>query len=152
MAAVIFVCACITDYFDGYFARAWDQASHLGRLLDPIADKLLVASTLLSLVSLDRIEGLTLIPALVILCREIFVSGLREFLAELRKVLPVSYLAKWKTVMQMTALTFLLTGDTQVFQVHLHQVGILLLWVAAILTVVTGMEYLKTGLRHIDSK
>ena len=102
--------ACITDFFDGYLARAWHQQSALGRFLDPIADKLLVASVLLVLVGIDRVTGVTVLPAAVILCREIIVSGLREFLAEVDVSLPVSQLAKWKTTMQMLALGFLIIG------------------------------------------
>ncbi len=111
LVCVIFTAACITDYFDGYVARAWQQVSPLGRFLDPIADKLLVAAILIMLAAFDRLSGVTLLPALVILCREITVSGLREFLAQLRVRMPVSRLAKWKTVIQMVAIGFLIVGD-----------------------------------------
>ena len=106
LAFSVYTYACITDFFDGYLARAWHQQSAFGRFLDPIADKLLVSSVLLILVGIDRFHGLTVLPAAVILCREILVSGLREFLAELRVAVPVSYLAKWKTTVQMLALGF----------------------------------------------
>jgi cardiolipin synthase (CMP-forming) len=151
VACAIYTAAAVTDYFDGYFARAWQQQSKLGRIFDPIADKLLVAATILMLVAVDRIGGWDVLPALVILCREVLVSGLREFLAEINKHnLPVSRLAKWKTGIQMTALGFLIVGDaapTAWFPVMLvGQVG---LWVAALLTLITGYDYLAEGLKHV---
>jgi cardiolipin synthase len=151
VACVIYTAAAVTDYLDGYFARAWQQQSKLGRIFDPIADKLLVAATILMLVAFDRIAGWDVLPALVILCREVLVSGLREFLAEInRHNLPVSRLAKWKTGIQMTALGFLIVGDaapTAWFPVMLvGQVG---LWVAALLTLITGYDYLAEGLKHV---
>jgi cardiolipin synthase len=151
VACVIYTAAAVTDYFDGYFARAWQQQTKLGRIFDPIADKLLVAATILMLVAFDRISGLDVLPALVILCREVLVSGLREFLAEINKHnLPVTRLAKWKTGIQMTALGFLIVGDaapTAFLPVALiGQVG---LWVAAALTLVTGYDYLAEGLKHV---
>lgn len=143
--------ACITDFFDGYLARAWHQQSAFGRFLDPIADKLLVASVLLVLVGVDRISGLTVLPAAVILCREILVSGLREFLAEVRVGMPVSTLAKWKTTIQMLALGFLLVGPNgpAFGPLSTSEVGIYGLWGAAVLTLITGFDYLVAGLRHI---
>ena len=112
IACAIYTAAAVTDYFDGYFARAWQQQTKLGRIFDPIADKLLVAATILMLVAFGRIASWDVLPALVILCREVLVSGLREFLAEInRHNLPVSRLAKWKTGIQMTALGFLIVGD-----------------------------------------
>ena len=151
VACVIYTAAAVTDYFDGYFARAWQQQTKLGRIFDPIADKLLVAATILMLVAFDRIGGLDVLPALVILCREVLVSGLREFLAEInRHNLPVTRLAKWKTGIQMTALGFLIVGDaapTAFLPVALiGQVG---LWLAAALTLVTGYDYLAEGLKHV---
>jgi cardiolipin synthase len=151
IACAIYTAAAVTDYFDGYFARAWQQQTKLGRIFDPIADKLLVAATILMLVAVGRIGGLDVLPALVILCREVLVSGLREFLAEINKHnLPVSRLAKWKTGIQMTALGFLIVGDaapTLWFPVMLvGQVG---LWVAALLTLITGYDYLAEGLKHV---
>jgi len=143
--------ACITDFFDGYLARAWHQQSAFGRFLDPIADKLLVASVLLVLVGIDRVTGLTVLPAAVILCREIIVSGLREFLAEVDVSLPVSQLAKWKTTMQMIALGFLIVGPNgPVFaSLTTYEIGVYGLWVAALLTLFTGFDYLVHGLRYI---
>ena len=143
--------ACITDFFDGYLARAWHQQSAFGRFLDPIADKLLVASVLLALVGIDRISGLTVLPAAVIMCREILVSGLREFLAEVRVGVPVSALAKWKTALQMLCLGFLLVGPNgpDFGPVTTSEIGIYGLWVAAVLTLITGYDYLVHGLKHI---
>ncbi len=151
-AATLFVLACFTDYLDGYFARIWRQTTSFGRFLDPIADKLLVAATLLMLVELERVRGLSLIPALIILCREILVSGLREFLAELQVPLPVSRLAKWKTTLQMIALGCLLMGPTTFYKVPLQTIGLIGLWSAAILTVITGYDYLKASLQHMSTK
>ena len=143
--------ACITDFFDGYLARAWHQQSAFGRFLDPIADKLLVAGVLLMLVATDRITGVTILPAAVILFREILVSGLREFLAEVQVRVPVTVLAKWKTAIQMFALGFLLVGTVgpDFGPVTTVEIGIFGLWVAAVLTVGTGYDYLKAGLKHI---
>jgi cardiolipin synthase len=151
LACGLYTAAAVTDYLDGYFARAWKQQSKLGRIFDPIADKLLVAATILLLVAFDRVAGYDVLAALVILCREVLVSGLREFLAELRAKLPVSRLAKWKTGMQMTALGFLIVGDaafTAFLPVLL--IGEILLWIAAALTLITGYDYLAEGLRHVD--
>ena len=111
VALAIFIAAAITDFFDGYLARTWDQQSKLGRMLDPIADKLLVASCLLMLAADETIKGWSLFAAIIILCREILVSGLREYLAELRVSVPVTQLAKWKTTMQLVAIGFLLCGE-----------------------------------------
>jgi cardiolipin synthase (CMP-forming) len=150
IACALYTTAAVTDYLDGYLARAWKQQSKLGRIFDPIADKLLVAATILLLVATDRIAGLLVVPALVILCREVLVSGLREFLAEIRIGLPVSGLAKWKTGIQMTALGFLIVGDaapTAFLPVKL--IGDIGLWAAAVLTLITGWDYLMAGLKHV---
>jgi cardiolipin synthase len=150
LALVVFIVAGITDFFDGYLARAWAQQSNLGRMLDPIADKLLVAAVLLALTREGTIAGYSLWAALVILCREILVSGLREFLAELRVSVPVSQLAKWKTTIQMIALAFLLAGPAGDKLVSgVTEVGIALLWAAAILTLYTGYDYFKAGIDHL---
>ena len=151
LAFSAYVYACVTDFFDGYLARAWHQQSALGRFLDPIADKLLVASVLLVLVGIDRVAGLTLLPASVILCREILVSGLREFLAEVDVSLPVSQLAKMKTTVQMLALGFLMVGPNgpSFGPITTFDIGVYGLWGAALLTLFTGSEYLFHGLRHI---
>ncbi len=152
VACALFTAACITDYFDGYIARARKQVSPLGRFLDPVADKLLVAAVLLMLASFDRMSGPTLLPAVVILCREIIVSGLREFLAELRVGMPASRLAKWKTGIQMTAIGVLIVGDAGPEALPIRLIGEVGLWLAAILTLITGYDYLRAGLAHIMSQ
>jgi CDP-diacylglycerol--glycerol-3-phosphate 3-phosphatidyltransferase len=149
-AVIIFIAAGITDYLDGYFARAYAQQSALGRMLDPIADKLLVAACLLMLVSDGTISGWALWAAIVILCREILVSGLREFLAELKVSVPVSRVAKWKTTLQIVAVGFLIAGPAgEALLPGTIAIGIGLLWIAAILTLYTGWDYLKAGLHHL---
>lgn len=150
LAAFFFILACITDYLDGYFARAWKQTSRFGVFLDPIADKLLVAATILMLVGFDRINGLSMIAALIILCREILVSGLREFLAEVRVSVPVTRLAKWKTGIQMTALSLQIIEDIPGFPISIEFLGIIGLWIAAFLTLITGFDYLRAGLKHME--
>ena len=150
VALAVFIAAAVTDYLDGYYARIWDQQSALGRMLDPIADKLLVASCLLMLAADNSIHGWTLWAAIVILCREILVSGLREYLAALRVSVPVTKLAKWKTTIQLVAIGFLIAGEAgeQVFPA-ITLIGIVLLWTAAIFTIYTGWDYFRAGLRHI---
>ncbi len=148
-ACGLFTAAGITDYFDGYFARSRAQVSAFGRFLDPIADKLLVAAVILMLVAFDRIAGLVVLPALIILCREILVSGLREFLAGLNVGLPVSRLSKLKTLLQLVALGVLIVGDAGPAALPVTLIGEVGLWIAALLTLVTGYDYLVTGLRHM---
>jgi cardiolipin synthase len=131
------------------FARTRAQVSAFGRFLDPIADKLLVAAIILMLVAFDRIAGLVVLPALIILCREILVSGLREFLAGLNVGLPVSRLSKLKTLLQLVALGFLIVGDAGPAAISITLIGEVGLLVAALLTLVTGYDYLVTGLRHM---
>lgn len=145
----LFVAAGITDWFDGYLARKWGQMSDLGRFLDPVADKLLVAAVILMLIAFERIDRITCLAAVVIMCREITVTGLREFLAELRVKVPVSKLAKWKTTMQLIALGILIVGDHGPAFLHIRLVGEIGLWIAAVLTLYTGWDYLQTGLRHM---
>lgn len=149
IAASIFVLACITDYLDGYFARTLKQTTQFGIFLDPVADKLLVSATLLMIVGFGRIQGISLIPAVIILCREILVSGLREFLAEAHVSIPVTQLAKWKTAIQMIALTFLIIEDVPGFPISIEGIGIVGLWIAALLTLITGFDYLRAGLKHM---
>lgn len=160
VAAGLFLFASITDFFDGYLARILKAQSSLGRFLDPIADKLLVATVLLMLTHVNGINGLEIIPALAILCREILVSGLREFLAEIRVSVPVSTLAKFKTAVQMSALFLLLLGVEgpsiaeveHITSTHLTVLlGKILLWIAAVLTVFTGYAYLKAGLKYMTT-
>lgn len=150
VALILFIAAGVTDFLDGYFARMWAQQSSLGRMLDPIADKLLVAACLLMLAAGSTIRGWTLLAAVIILCREILVSGLREYLAELRVSVPVTRLAKWKTTGQMVAIGFLIAGEAgdRVVPV-VSEVGILLLWLSALLTLYTGYDYMRAGLRYM---
>jgi cardiolipin synthase len=149
-ACVLFSAAAVTDWLDGHMARRWSQQSELGRFLDPIADKLLVAATLFMLVARGRLSAeWALLPALVILCREILVSGLREYLAELRVGLPVSRLAKWKTAIQMVAIGVLIVGSAGPAWLPVVAIGEILLWVAALLTLITGYDYLRAGLGHM---
>ena len=150
VALAIFIAAALTDILDGYLARAWEQQSSLGLMLDPIADKLLVASCLLMLAAEETIRSWTLFAAVVILCREILVSGLREYLAELRVSVPVTRLAKWKTTGQMVAVGFLIAGEAgdRVVPV-VTDIGILLLWASALLTLYTGYDYMRAGLRYM---
>jgi cardiolipin synthase len=151
-ALAIFIAASVTDYLDGYLARAWQQTSNIGRMLDPIADKLLVATCLLLLAAdTDRtIAGWSLWAAIIILCREILVSGLREYLAALKVSVPVTQLAKWKTAIQMVAIAFLLLGPAGDKMVpYWTQIGIFLLWVSAIVTLYTGYDYFRAGAKHI---
>jgi CDP-diacylglycerol--glycerol-3-phosphate 3-phosphatidyltransferase len=158
--AITFVLYCIvgiTDYFDGYLARAQGQISKLGQFLDPIADKIMVAAVIVMLMASRKANGdppilqdLNIIPALIILLREIIVSGLREFLAELRVGMPVSHLAKWKTTFQLVSLGALILAGALPAQQWIHLVGIASLWAAAGLTLVTGYDYLRIGLKHMD--
>jgi cardiolipin synthase len=152
-ACVVFSAAAITDYFDGKVARDRQQTSDFGRMLDPIADKLLVGAALMLLAGMGRLTMLGLLPAIVILLREILVSGLREYLAGLSFGLPVTKLAKWKTGFQMGALGVLLAGDTAASVLYLaflpvSLIGELMLWTAAGLTMITGWDYLQAGLHH----
>jgi cardiolipin synthase len=150
VALGLFIAAAITDFFDGYFARSWGQQSSLGRMLDPIADKLLVASCLLMLAADDTIRGWSLWAAIVILCREILVSGLREYLAELRVSVPVTQLAKWKTLLQNFAVGFLIAGEAGDRVLPMAtDIGIVLLWLSALLTLYTGYDYFRAGIRHL---
>lgn len=150
VACGLFAIAGVTDFLDGYIARATRQQSAFGRFLDPVADKLLVAAALLMLVAFGHVRDLAILPALVILCREITVSGLREYLAQLKVSLPVSQLAKWKTTLQMVAIAILMLGDAGAAGVPVRAVGEAGLWLAAILTIVTGYDYLRAGLRHME--
>ena len=150
LALAIFIVAGVSDILDGYFARTWGQQSSLGRMLDPIADKLLVSSCLLMLAAEETIRGWSLFAAVIILCREILVSGLREYLAELRVGVPVTRLAKWKTIGQMVAIGFLIAGDAgdRIVPV-VTETGITLLWLSALLTLYTGWDYMRAGLRYM---
>lgn len=149
IACALFSAAAVTDWLDGHMARRWQQQSEVGRFLDPIADKLLVSATLFMLTAFGRLSAQAVLPALVILCREILVSGLREYLAGLRIGMPVSRLAKWKTVIQMVAIGVLIVGDAGPRFLPVAAIGEMLLWIAASLTLVTGYDYLQAGLRHM---
>ncbi len=151
LAGILFVAASITDYLDGYLARAWNETSAFGRLLDPIADKLLVATALVVILAKPDMYSLnlTIIPAFVILCREILVSGLREFLREVNVGLPVTKLAKWKTAFQMTALAMMLFKS---LWIGWSYCGEFLLWVAAILTFITGYQYYQKSLDYVKAE
>lgn len=150
IALAVYAIAAITDFFDGWLARAWSQQSAIGRMLDPIADKLLVAACLLMLVADETIAGWSLWAAIVILCREILVSGLREFLAELKVSVPVSRVAKWKTTVQLVAVGFLIAGPAgEVVLPGTIKIGIVLLWIAAGLTLYTGWDYFNSGIRYL---
>jgi CDP-diacylglycerol--glycerol-3-phosphate 3-phosphatidyltransferase/cardiolipin synthase len=160
--SITFVLYClvgITDYFDGYLARAQGTVSRLGQFLDPIADKIMVAAVIVLLVARLPAEGFDgraiiadwhLIPALVILLREIIVSGLREFLAGLQVSVPVSQLAKWKTALQLISLGALILAGAVPQWLWVHQLGLATLWGAAALTLITGWDYLRVGLKHMD--
>jgi len=152
-ACAVFGAAGITDYFDGKIARSRQSVSGFGKMLDPIADKLLVGAALMLLAGMGRLSDWALLPAIIIMLREILVSGLREYLAALRIGLPVTRLAKWKTGFQMGALGTLIGGDTAARVLHLDflpvsLIGEVMLWVAAVLTLMTGRDYLIAGLRH----
>ncbi|WP_294395703.1 CDP-diacylglycerol--glycerol-3-phosphate 3-phosphatidyltransferase [uncultured Sphingomonas sp.] len=146
----LYVLVGVTDYFDGYLARAQGAVSKLGIFLDPIADKIMVATVIVMLVFTRAIDGPAVIAALIILLREIAVSGLREFLAQLRVSLPVSQLAKWKTTFQLVSLGALIFAGAVPTQVWVAWVGLFSLWAAAGLTLVTGWDYLRVGLKHMD--
>ncbi|MDH3582355.1 MAG: CDP-diacylglycerol--glycerol-3-phosphate 3-phosphatidyltransferase, partial [Hyphomicrobiales bacterium] len=150
LALAIFITAGITDVLDGYLARAWEQQSSLGRMLDPIADKLLVAASLLMLAAQQTIAGWSLWAGVIILSREILVSGLREFLAEVQVSVPVTTLAKRKTFMQLLAIGFLLAGSAgdKIFP-YTTITGLTLLWISALLTLYTGYDYFRAGVKHV---
>jgi len=151
-ACVLFAAAAITDYIDGYLARSWSQVSLVGKFLDPIADKLLVAAVLFMLVAVDKINGISVLPAVVILLREVLVSGLREFLAGIRVGMPVSKLAKWKTAIQMVALGILIVGDDGPLWLPVEAIGEVGLWAAGLLTLITGWDYMQAGWKHMNEE
>ncbi len=150
-AMAVFVAASVTDWVDGWLARRWEQQSDFGRVLDPIADKLLVAAALFMLAAFDRLSVTSIIAAIAILGREILVSGLREFLAG-RASLPVTLLAKWKTALQMAAIAVLLVAPATPWGLPLQRIGEIGLWIAAVLTLVTGWGYLRQGLGVMRAK
>jgi cardiolipin synthase (CMP-forming) len=150
VALGVFIAAGISDFLDGYLARAWSQQSRIGQMLDPIADKLLVSAVLMMLAADHTIASYSLTAGIIILCREILVSGLREFLAELKVSLPVSNVAKWKTTLQLIALGFLIAGQSgDEIVAGVTTTGLVLLWVSALLTLYTGWDYFKAGLKEV---
>jgi cardiolipin synthase len=150
VALAVFITAGVTDMLDGYVARTYGQMTSLGRMLDPIADKLLVGSCLLMLAAEETIRGWALLAAVIILCREILVSGLREYLAALRVSVPVTKLAKWKTTIQLVAIGFLIAGEAgeQILPAT-TLIGIILLWMSALFTIYTGWDYFRAGIHHL---
>ena len=149
----IFVLASFTDFLDGLLARLYKEESKLGELLDPIADKIIVSSALVLLVMNDTINNYEVIAAIIILTREILISGLREFLAKVQVSMPVNNLAKFKTFLQMFAIAALLTGESgnkliQFGDYNIHTIGIILLWIAAFLTIYTGYDYIRKKIHH----
>jgi len=150
LALGLFIAAAITDFLDGYLARMWKQQSSLGRMLDPIADKLLVAGVLLMLGAEGTIHGAHLWAAIIILSREVLVSGLREFLGQLQVSVPVTWMAKWKTAIQLIAIGFLIAGPAgDKVLAHNTDIGLAGLWIAAALTLYTGYDYFRAGLHHV---
>lgn len=150
VALGIYTVAAITDFLDGYLARIWSQHSNLGKMLDPIADKLLVGAVLIMVAANGTVTGLALIPAIVILSREILVSGLREYLGQMNLSVPVSNLAKWKTTVQLIALGFLIVGPAGNALISWSSTaGIVLLWLAALLTFWTGYDYVRAGIGYL---
>ena len=152
-ALVLFIAAAVTDFFDGYLARKWRQQSELGRMLDPIADKVLVAAVLLVLTVDRTVSGGHVWAAIIILSREVLVSGLREFLAELRVSVPVTTVAKWKTTGQLIAIGFLIAGPAGDRLIpYVTDFGLAGLWLAAGLTLYTGYDYFRAGIGHMTGE
>ena len=148
-ASVLFAIACVTDYFDGLIARA-TRVSNFGAFLDPLADKLLVSSTLIMLAGFDRVSGVSLIPCVAIVCREILISGLREFLGKQGITVPVSRIAKWKTAIQMFSIGFLIAGNT-ITNLPLYDIGVIGIWLAAVLTVISAYGYFYHSYKLISN-
>ncbi len=154
---LLFILASFTDFLDGLLARLYKEESKLGELLDPIADKIIVSAALILLVMNETIQNYEVIAAIIILTREILISGLREFLAEVQIKIPVSSLAKGKTFIQMFSIAILLTGETgnkiiNFENYNAQTVGIILLWLSAFLTLYTGYDYVRKGIGHIISE
>lgn len=143
LAVILFFIGCVSDYFDGYVARTFGRVTRFGKLIDPIADKLLIASVLMMLSGFGYIAGLSLLPAIIIVCREIFVSGLREWLGLEQVELPVSSLSKWKTFVQMLSLGMIMLWHMPFYGPLLHQSGLLMLWFSALLSLITAFSYVQ---------
>jgi cardiolipin synthase len=151
LALILFVAAGITDWLDGYVARRENTVSMIGQFLDPIADKLLIAATILLLVYNQQITGLSVFPAVIILLREVAVSGLREFLAGVRVSVPVSQLAKWKTFIQIVALSFLIVGRYSPASIPATSIGDIGLWIAGVFTIFTAWDYWRASQKHFEN-
>ena len=154
---LLFILASFTDFLDGLLARLYKEESKLGELLDPIADKIIVSAALILLVMNETIQNYEVIAAIIILTREILISGLREFLADVQVKIPVSSLAKSKTFIQMFSIAILLTGETGNKIINFEDydaqtIGIILLWLSAFLTLYTGYDYVRKGIEHIISE
>ena len=154
---LLFILASFTDFLDGLLARLYKEESKLGELLDPIADKIIVSTALILLVMNETIQNYEVVAAIIILTREILISGLREFLADIRIKMPVSSLAKVKTFIQMFSIAILLTGETgnkiiNFEDYNAQTVGIILLWLSAFLTLYTGYDYVRKGIEHVISE
>ena len=149
IAGLLFIISSVSDYFDGYLARTLNQSSKLGTLLDPIADKLLIASVIVVLVDTGVISNIHVVPAIIILLREIAISGLREFLAKFNTDMPVSKLAKYKTTFQMVSLSILIISLGFELNDLLWNIGLITLWIAAIITLLSAYNYMVKGLKHI---
>ena len=153
VALGLFVAAAFTDFLDGYLARLWSQQSSLGRMLDPIADKLLIAAVLLMLAADGTVAGMHIWAAIIILCREVLVSGLREFLGQVQVSVPVTQLAKYKTAVQLVAIGFLIAGPAgDRILPYTSDIGLAGLWCAALLTLYTGFDYFRAGIRHLTEE
>lgn len=144
LSASIYICACITDFFDGYLARQWHQVSDFGKFFDPVADKLLVSIILLMLAGTGVIRGIHLIPAAIILAREILVSGLRSYLGQIQQIIPVTKFSKWKTGTQMLAIALLMIYAAN-HNIVIGVMSVFTLWLASAFTIITGYRYLKKG-------
>jgi len=154
---LLFILASFTDFLDGLLARLYKEESKLGELLDPIADKIIVSTALILLVMNETIQNYEVIAAIIILTREILISGLREFLADVQIKIPVSGLAKGKTFIQMFSIAILLTGETgnkiiNFEDYNAQTIGIILLWLSAFLTLYTGYDYVRKGIEHVISE
>lgn len=149
MAFIIFCVACITDYLDGFFARVLNQTTKFGMLFDPVADKILISTTLFLMAAFNYFTAISIIPGMIILCREMLVSGLREFMGSKEKRLAVSRLAKYKTTFQMLAIGLILMADAFSYASELKNLGEAFLWIAAILTLITGAQYFRTTMKYI---
>jgi cardiolipin synthase len=149
LAGFLFIISSISDFFDGYLARALNQTTKLGILLDPIADKLLIASVIIVLIETRVITDIHVIPAIIILLREIAISGLREFLANNNEKVPVTFVAKIKTMTQMISLSILIFGMGYDFNNTIWSAGLIMLWISAFFTLYSGYSYIKKGLTVI---